>query len=136
MNEIDELLLIHQITPGYLGYKYIKWLLENVTEDIANLSLEIIYNKIANIFESTRGGVERSIRNAIHHSDLKNLSNKNALAFLQLQYRTGIFPNLSTNAKTNSTLEDRLDSISRTLEKILNRLNMIIDTKVDEDYGE
>ena len=85
MNKLDLLLINHKIIPGYLGYSYIKDILNNYT-DLCNVGITPIYKEVARKFNATWTGVERAIRHALSKSDLEIKQNKSALAYLILEY--------------------------------------------------
>lgn len=86
MDKIDELLIRHEIYPNYSGYEYIKFLIQEDIK-IGLIKITTRYKFIAPQFNTTPVAIERSIRSVLNKSDLKGLSNKKALALLQVEYK-------------------------------------------------
>lgn len=87
MDKIDELLIKHRILPGYKGYSYIKYILKNEKQDISNMKIINLYNKVAEEFNTTGSRVERCLRHIFSKSDLIGKVNKVKLALLQIEYQ-------------------------------------------------
>ena len=81
LNEIDILLLSHNINPANRGYTFIKYILEN--EDITiNTRLYKLYDKLSNVFETTSSAIEQGIKYALKNSDFIKKNNKRNLILL------------------------------------------------------
>lgn len=86
MNKTDKLLIKHNIVPGYLGYNYIKTILESNLLNADYKKITDIYQSIAKVYNTTSGSVERTIRTILSKSDIYRKSNKQSLYLLQLEY--------------------------------------------------
>lgn len=86
MNKLDEMLIQHHIVPGYMGYNYIKHILQSDI-DLSNCGIVSVYEDVAVKYNTKGSRVERAIRHILSKSDLDNLKNKLALAYLQVEYK-------------------------------------------------
>ena len=88
MNKLDEILLKHEIYPDYLGYEYIKYIVQdNIDIGIGQIRISPLYQFAAIRFDTSPASIERNIRSVLNKSQFKGLTNKRALAILQLEYR-------------------------------------------------
>lgn len=85
VKDIDKLLVSHNIIPGYLGYDYIKTILES---NILNSCMDIhrIYETVAKKFNIKNCAVERNIRTVLSKSNIHK-PNKQSLYLLQIEYK-------------------------------------------------
>lgn len=85
MNKLDKMLINHNIIPGYMGYNYIREII-NSELNISGSNIVAIYEEIGNMFNVTPSSVERAIRHILNKSNLVEKKNKLALAYLQVEY--------------------------------------------------
>ena len=85
VGKLDKLLIKYHIIPGYLGYDYIKTILEL---DILNTGyrMQDIYKLLSEKYNVTVSSVERAIRHLLSISDIHK-PNKQALYLLNLEYK-------------------------------------------------
>lgn len=88
-DKLDMLLLGHEIYPGNSGYGYLKWILTNIKDDISNISITKVYEKVAEKFETRKACVERNLRYELRTCNIKG-TNKKVLALLQIEYRSSV----------------------------------------------
>lgn len=86
ISKVDKLLIKHNIVPGYLGYNYIKTILEfDMLNSEYHYNIQDIYKIIAEKYETTSSSIERAIRHILTKSDIHK-PNKQSLYLLQLEY--------------------------------------------------